>query len=108
MAFGGWGAGGGGGAGLGGGGGGPMGAMRRAADGWSDEALGKAYDHKVVVRLLKYAAPYKMRLIIGIIGTLVFSAASYTQPLVVGIDSVGHGQYIGNPPAGSARPGGGQ
>jgi ATP-binding cassette, subfamily B, multidrug efflux pump len=84
MAFGGWGVGGGGG--LGGpGGGGGGGALRRAVDGWSDEGLGKAYDHKVVVRLAKYAAPYKIRLAIGILGTIIFSAASYTQPLVVGL-----------------------
>jgi ATP-binding cassette, subfamily B, multidrug efflux pump len=87
MAFGGWGAGGGGGGGGfgGGGGGGAMGHLRRAVDGWSDDSLGKAYDHKVVVRLLKYAVPYKSKLIIGIIGTVIFSAASYTQPLVVGL-----------------------
>lgn len=83
MAFGGWGAGGGGG--MGGQGGGAGGALRRAVDGWSDEALGKAYDHKVVTRLVGYAAPYKIRLIIGILGTIIFSAASYTQPLVVGM-----------------------
>jgi ATP-binding cassette, subfamily B, multidrug efflux pump len=81
MAFGGWGAGGGG---IGGPGG-PGGALRRAVDGWSDEALGKAYDHKVVVRLAKYAAPYKTRLAMGILGTIIFSAASYTQPLVIGL-----------------------
>jgi ABC-type multidrug transport system fused ATPase/permease subunit len=81
MAFGGWGGGGGG---IGGPGG-PGGALRRAVDGWSDEALGKAYDHKVVVRLAKYAAPYKIRLAIGILGTIIFSAASYTQPLVIGM-----------------------
>jgi ATP-binding cassette, subfamily B, multidrug efflux pump len=38
-----------------------------------------------VVRLAKYAAPYKIRLAIGILGTIIFSAASYTQPLVVGL-----------------------
>jgi ATP-binding cassette, subfamily B, multidrug efflux pump len=85
MAFGGWGGGAGGGMGGRGGGGGGAGALRRAVDGWSDEGLGKAYDHKVVVRLAKYAAPYKIRLIIGIIGTIIFSAASYTQPLLVGL-----------------------
>ncbi|MDO8687989.1 MAG: hypothetical protein Q7K41_05310, partial [Dehalococcoidales bacterium] len=84
MAFGGWGGGGGGG--LGGGGGGfGGGGLRRAVDGWADEGLGKAYDHKVVVRLAKYAAPYKKRLLIGILGTIIFSAASYTQPLLVGM-----------------------
>ena len=83
MAFGGWGVGGG--AGAGGPGGGGPGGLRRSTDGWSDEAYGKAYDHKVVVRLLKYAVPYRSRLIIGILGTIIFSAASYTQPLLVGM-----------------------
>jgi ATP-binding cassette, subfamily B, multidrug efflux pump len=83
MAFGGWGTGRVGMAGAGGGGG-PMGALRRAVDGWSDEELGKAYDHKVVMRLLGYARPYKARLIIGIVGTIIFSVASYTQPSMIG------------------------
>ncbi len=85
MVFGGWGGGGGGPGGGGGGGGfGPGGALRRATDGWSDESLGKAYDHKVVVRLAKYARPYKRRVVIAIIGTIIFSVASYTQPFVIG------------------------
>jgi ABC-type multidrug transport system fused ATPase/permease subunit len=83
MAFGGWGAGGGPG-GMGGPGGGPGGALRRAVDGWSDDTLGKAYDQKVVTRLVGYARSYKGRLAIGILGTAVFSAATYTQPSVIG------------------------
>ncbi len=84
MVFGGWGGGVGGGGGGGGGGFGPGGGLRRAVDGWSDESLGKAYDHKVVVRLAKYAKPYKSRLAFAVIGTVVFSFASYTQPFVIG------------------------
>ncbi len=78
--FGGWGGGG------GMHGGGPMGGggLRRAVDGWGDEGLGKAYDHKVVVRLAKYARPYKWRVIIAILGTIIFSATSYTQPALIG------------------------
>ncbi|MBN2239476.1 MAG: ABC transporter ATP-binding protein [Dehalococcoidales bacterium] len=84
MAFGGWGGGGGGGPmGMGGGRGG--GALRRAVDGWSDDVLGKAYDHKVVVRLIKYIRPYRLRVIIAIIGTVIFSATSYTQPVLIGM-----------------------
>ena len=88
--FGGWGGGGGGmgGGGMGGGGmgGGGMGGggLRRSVDGWSDESLGKAYDSKVVARLMGYARPYRMRLIIGTLGTIFFSLASYTQPLLIG------------------------
>jgi ATP-binding cassette, subfamily B, multidrug efflux pump len=85
MVFGGWG-GGGGGPGGGGGGGGGFGAggLRRAVDGWSDESLGKAYDHKVVVRLAKYAKPYKWRVVIAVVGTIIFSVTSFTQPVLIG------------------------
>src|SRR3989304_955421 len=84
--FGGWGHGGGGGGwgGPGGPGGGGGGGLRRSVDGWSDDALGKAYDHKVVARLAGYARPYKWRLLIAVLGTVIFSAASYTQPWLVG------------------------
>jgi ABC-type multidrug transport system fused ATPase/permease subunit len=82
MAFGGWGGGGGGGGGMGMGLGG--GGLRRAVDGWTDDALGKAYDHKVVVRLAKYVRPYKWRVVVAIIGTILFSATSYTQPVLIG------------------------
>ena len=64
MVFGGWGGGGGGGPGGGGGGYGPGGGLRRAVDGWSDDALGKEYDNKVMMRLAKYASPYKWRVVI--------------------------------------------
>jgi len=83
MAFGGWGGGGGGGAGGGGMGMG-AGGLRRAMDGWTDDALGKAYDHTVVVRLAKYVRPFKGRVIIAILGTILFSATSYTQPVLIG------------------------
>jgi ATP-binding cassette subfamily B protein len=85
MVFGGWGGGGGGGGPGGGGGGyGPGGGLRRAVDGWSDDALGKAYDNKVMMRLAKYASPYKWRVVIASLGTMLFALASYTQPAVVG------------------------
>ncbi|MBI4216485.1 MAG: ABC transporter ATP-binding protein [Chloroflexi bacterium] len=54
-------------------------------DGWSDEALGRAYDHKVVVRLVGYVRPYKVRVLIAVIGTVLFSLASFTQPALVGM-----------------------
>src|SRR4051812_30799956 len=84
--FGGWGGGGGGfgggGIGIGGMGGGNL---RRSTDGWSDDSLGKAYDQKVVTRLAGYAKPYKVRLLIAILGTIIFSATSFTQPVLVGM-----------------------
>ena len=83
--FGGWGGAGGGHGAGGGGGAGPGGALRRAVDGWSDDTLGKVYDQKVVTRLAGYAKPYRLRLLIALLGTVLFSAASYTQPLLVGM-----------------------
>ena len=59
--------------------------MRRAADGWEDDVLGKAYDHKVVMRLVRYLFPYKKRSILALLGTLVFAVASYSQPALIGV-----------------------
>jgi ABC-type multidrug transport system fused ATPase/permease subunit len=70
---------------MGGGGGMGGGALRRAVDGWSDESLGKAYDHKVVVRLAGYVRPYKRRAIIAVIGTTLFSLTSFTLPVLIGM-----------------------
>ena len=83
--FGGWTGGGGGMGGMGGGGMGPGGQLRRAVDGWGDEGLGKAYDHKVVVRLARYVRPYRARMVIAILSTIVFSLASFTQPALIGL-----------------------
>ena len=77
--FGNWGGGGGGGMGMGGGG------LHRSTDGWSDNSLGKAYDSKVVGRLVGYAKPYKLRVMIAVLGTMIFSLASYSQPVLVGL-----------------------
>ncbi len=90
---------GGGGGGFGGGGlGGALGMgganqWRRAADGWQDEALGKAYDHTVVTRLVRYLLPYRRHIILALLGTVLFALASYTQPVLVGmaIDSAVQG-----------------
>ncbi len=80
MRMGGWGDGG-----VGGGGGpGGRGGLRRAVDGWSDDTLGKAYDHKVVVRLVGYIRSYRARMIIATLGTVFFSLASFTLPSLVG------------------------
>ncbi len=64
---------------------GPGGHLRRAVDGWGDEGLGKAYDHKVVVRLARYVHPYRARMVIAILSTIVFSLASFTQPALIGL-----------------------
>ena len=76
--------------GMGGGGGGWRGGGGRGMGGggrgrWSEDNRGKAYDHKVVTRLLSYVRAYKLRASIAILGTILFSGASYTQPMLIGM-----------------------
>ena len=82
----------------GGGFGGMLGNMRglnasgdRAAtvDNLSDESVvGAAYDHKVVMRLLTYIAPYKRWAILAILSVTFYTGANVCIPLLVklGID----------------------
>ena len=82
----------------GGGFGGMLGNMRglnasgdRAAtvDNLSDESVvGAAYDHKVVMRLLTYIAPYKRWAILAILSVTLYTGANVCIPLLVklGID----------------------
>ena len=85
-------------AGPGGGVGGMMGGMRglnasgdraATADNLSDESVvGAAYDHKVVMRLLTYIAPYKRHAILAIMAVTLYTAANVCIPYLVelGID----------------------
>ena len=85
-------------AGPGGGFGGMMGGMRglnaagdRAptADNLSDEAIvGAAYDHKVVMRLMTYIAPYKNDAILAVVAVLLYTGANVCIPFLIqqGID----------------------
>ncbi len=75
-----------------GGGGGPGGnwsnnlrpnSLQRSVDGWNDDELGSVYNHRVVVRLGKYLKPYRMRLLIALVGTLGAAAATRLTPLAV-------------------------
>ncbi len=59
-----------------------------------DSAAGKAYDHRVVVRLLTYILPYKREALIAIGAVLLYTAANVSIPLLIkfGIDSgIGRG-----------------
>jgi ATP-binding cassette subfamily B protein len=58
--------------------------LRRSTDGWEDEELGKVYDHAVMARFLPYLAPYKGRVVVALVGMLVFAIVSYTQPFLIG------------------------
>jgi ATP-binding cassette subfamily B protein len=57
--------------------------LRRSTDGWNDDELGSVYNHRVVVRLSEFVAPYRTRLILAAIGTLGFAAMSRSMPLAV-------------------------
>ena len=93
-------------AGPGGGFGGMMGGMRgisaagdRApnADNLSDETVaGAAYDHKVVMRLMTYIAPYKRDAILSILAVTLYTAANVSIPLLVkvGIDDAIKGNNL--------------
>lgn len=59
--------------------------LRRSTDGWDDEELGKLYDHQVMRRLLPYLKPYKLQVILALIGMTIFAAASNAQPYLIGL-----------------------
>ena len=59
------------------------------ADNLSDESIaGAAYDHRVVMRLMTYIAPYKRDAILAIIAVIFYTAANVCIPYLVevGID----------------------
>ncbi len=60
-------------------------AFRRGLDGWNDDELGKLYDHRVMVRLLPYLRPYKVRAALAFLGMVGYSVTSYAQPLLIGV-----------------------
>jgi len=66
-------------------GGKPSAGLKRSVDGWDDDELGKLYDHSVMRRMLPYLKPYRKRLILALLGMLVFAAAANTQPFLIGL-----------------------
>jgi ABC-type multidrug transport system fused ATPase/permease subunit len=58
-------------------------SLRRSTDGWDDDELGSVYNHRVVMRLYKFVAPYRGRLLLALIGTLGYAAMTRTMPLAV-------------------------
>ncbi|MSQ14419.1 MAG: ABC transporter ATP-binding protein [Dehalococcoidia bacterium] len=83
-----------------GGGGGPGGIMRTglasALDSNLDEELGKAYDHAVVTRLIGYLGPYKKRMLLALLCTLVYSITNSAGPRLIGL-SIDHFISRGDP-----------
>jgi ATP-binding cassette subfamily B protein len=57
--------------------------LKRSTDGWSDEELGSVYNHRVVMRLSKFVAPYKWRLFLAALGTLVYALCTRSAPLAI-------------------------
>ena len=58
-------------------------SLKRSTDGWDDDELGKVYNHRVVMRLYQFVAPYRGRLMLALIGTLGYAAMTRTMPLAV-------------------------
>src|SRR4051812_2655802 len=58
-------------------------SLKRSGDGWDDEELGSVYNHRVVVRLSKFVAPYRMRLLLALAGTLGYALMTRSMPLAV-------------------------
>jgi len=58
--------------------------LRRSLDGWDDEELGQLYNHRVMMRLLPYLGPYKLRAALAFVSMVAFAFASYTQPVIIG------------------------
>ena len=71
----------------------PGAMLRRSADGWDDEELGKVYDHKVVRRLIPYLRPYRGRAFTALGAMIVFAVVSRSQPFLIGL---GVDRYIEN------------
>ena len=65
--------------------GGPGAGLKRSADGWDDEELGRVYDHNVVRRLIPYLRPYKRASTVAVIAMIVSAAAANTGPFLIGL-----------------------
>ncbi|MDP9236254.1 MAG: ABC transporter ATP-binding protein/permease [Chloroflexota bacterium] len=52
-------------------------------DGWDDDELGSVYNHRVVVRLSKFVAPYRFRLMMAFVSTLAYAFARGFMPRAV-------------------------
>ena len=61
------------------------GRLQRASDLIDDMTLGKAYDQKVVVRLLKYLRDYKLLFALAFTSMIVFTLTTLAIPRLVGI-----------------------
>jgi ABC-type multidrug transport system fused ATPase/permease subunit len=71
-------------------------SLKRSTDGWDDEELGDVYNHRVVMRLSKFVAPYRFRLLMALVGTLGFALTTRAAPFAVqGLISAAIDQDLG-------------
>ena len=68
----------------------------RASD-FDDDVIGKAYDHVVVTRLVKYLAPHKTKVILTVLGMIVFQFTNQAIPRFIGwgTDRIASGDISG-------------
>ncbi len=64
-------------------------SLTRSVDGWNDDELGSVYNHRVVMRLGTYLAPYRARLFFALFGTL--GAALMTRLVPLAVQGLLHG-----------------
>jgi ATP-binding cassette subfamily B protein len=71
--------------------------LRRSVDAWDDEELGAAYNHAVVMRILGYVKPYKLRAFGAIAGVVITAVLANIQPAVIGdaVDAATRGDTDG-------------
>lgn len=71
--------------------------LRRSVDAWDDEELGAAYNHTVVMRLLGYVKPFKIRALLAITGVVFVAVLGNIQPAVIGnaVDAARTGDTAG-------------
>ena len=58
-------------------------SLKRSTDGWDDDELGSVYNHRVVMRLYKFVAPYRKRLALALFGTLGYAFMTRSMPFAV-------------------------
>src|SRR5216117_3248755 len=58
-------------------------SLKRSADGWDDDELGRVYDHGVMRRLFPYLRPYKRQAVFATGSMLVAAVALNAQPLLI-------------------------
>jgi ABC-type multidrug transport system fused ATPase/permease subunit len=60
-------------------------ALRRSTDGWADDdEYGTVYSQRVVSRLLPYMRPYRGRMLLAVVGMILYTVTSSFQPLLIG------------------------